>query len=124
MKSELMGVAEISQRLRIPEATIYKYVCQRRIPFVKLNGHLRFDPTAIDEWIKRNRVVPIAVRGACEDLCAGSSVRSNGALSTNGKPLMLPARALVEKARALGGRKGIFSTFDDDERGGQNESDT
>ena len=32
--------------------TLYKMVSQRRIPYVKLGGALRFKPEHLDQWIK------------------------------------------------------------------------
>ena len=50
----LLSVSEVSEKLGIRVSTTYKYVCARKIPFIKLNGHLRFDEGAIERWIDEN----------------------------------------------------------------------
>lgn len=50
----LISVSEVSEKLGIRVSTTYKYVCARKIPFVKLNGHLKFDEEAIELWIEKN----------------------------------------------------------------------
>jgi len=42
--------------------TLYKMVSQRRIPYVKLGGALRFKPEHLDQWIKQNTVMPMPER--------------------------------------------------------------
>jgi hypothetical protein len=37
-------------------------VSQRRIPFVKVGGALKFDPVRLQEWIKQQTVMPMPER--------------------------------------------------------------
>jgi len=52
----LVNVRELSELLGISINTIYSWVSQRRIPFVKCGRLTRFDLHAIDEWIAENTV--------------------------------------------------------------------
>ncbi len=57
-----MGLLTIQQAAKytgLSTHTLYKMVSQRRVPFVKLGGALRFDPNKLDQWIKQNTVMPM-----------------------------------------------------------------
>jgi excisionase family DNA binding protein len=58
----LLNVQEVAHRLNLAVPTIYKMVNQRRIPYVKIGGALKFDLAALDEWIKESTVMPMPVR--------------------------------------------------------------
>lgn len=59
MNKRLLTVQEVSQYTGLSVHSLYKMVSQRRIPFVKLGGALRFNPDQLDEWIAKNTVMPI-----------------------------------------------------------------
>jgi len=46
-----MDVDAVAWRLGTSVRHIRRLVLERRIPFHKIGGKLRFDPAAIDEWI-------------------------------------------------------------------------
>lgn len=48
----LWGVNECAQALGLSIATIYAFVHQNRIPYIKLGRALRFHPDRIREWIE------------------------------------------------------------------------
>ena len=52
----LLNVEEVAQMLDMRTSTIYKWVSQRRIPFVKCGRLTKFDLQRIDEWIKKSSV--------------------------------------------------------------------
>lgn len=58
----LMNVQEVAQRLNMAVTTIYKMVNQRRIPYVKIGGALKFDLAALEKWLKEHTVMPMVVR--------------------------------------------------------------
>jgi excisionase family DNA binding protein len=60
MNTRLLNVAEAAERLGLKKPTIYKYVCERAIPFVKINAAVRFDPERLDAWVAERAVEPIA----------------------------------------------------------------
>jgi len=54
---ELISVQELSKMLNFAPKTIYRWVKDRRIPFVKMPGNdIRFDKQKIENWIE-NRTV-------------------------------------------------------------------
>ncbi|MEO0301669.1 MAG: helix-turn-helix domain-containing protein [candidate division WOR-3 bacterium] len=56
-----MTIKEASKYLNVAEKTLYKWVNERRIPFVKLSRKtLRFDIDVIEKWIKEHMVEEIA----------------------------------------------------------------
>ncbi len=58
MEKRLLNVEELSQYLGTPSAVLYKWVSQRKIPFVKLGRSTRFDLQQIDAWIVENTTLP------------------------------------------------------------------
>ena len=56
MNRRLLNVQELSELTGLSKNTIYCWVSQRRIPFVKCGRLTKFDLKAIDEWIKENTV--------------------------------------------------------------------
>jgi len=59
-------VEELSKYLSFAEKTIYKWVLNEEIPFIKINQTLRFRLSDIEKWLEKNK------RGA-------SSISSNAA---------------------------------------------
>ena len=51
----LMSVDELVEYVGIPKGTLYNWVSERKIEFVKLGRHLRFDKAYIDHWIENNK---------------------------------------------------------------------
>lgn len=53
-----LNVSEAATYLGVKPSTIYHWVCERKIPFVKLNSKVvRFDIKALDHWAF-GRVMP------------------------------------------------------------------
>jgi excisionase family DNA binding protein len=48
----LLNLIGASQKLNVSPYTLYKWVSQRRIPFIKLGSRLMFSESALDEWIE------------------------------------------------------------------------
>jgi len=57
--NRLMAVKEAALYTGLSPDTLYTMVSQRRVPFVKLGGALRFNPDQLDQWIKQNTVMPM-----------------------------------------------------------------
>lgn len=49
---KLLTVPEMALLLRVKEQAIYDMVSQRRMPYLKAGGRLRFDRDQIFEWMK------------------------------------------------------------------------
>jgi len=56
MNRRLINVDELSELTGLSTSTIYSWVSQRRIPFVKCGRLTKFDLERIDEWIEENSV--------------------------------------------------------------------
>ena len=56
MNKRLLNVEELSEYIGLSTSTIYSWVSQRRIPFVKCGRLTKFDLQRIDEWIKESSV--------------------------------------------------------------------
>jgi excisionase family DNA binding protein len=52
----LIDIAELERRTAIKQATLRKYVVQRKIPFVKIGRLVRLDPPEIEAWIAERKV--------------------------------------------------------------------
>ena len=54
---ELISVQQLSKKINFTPMTIYRWVKDRRIPFVKMPGNdIRFDKATIENWIE-NRTI-------------------------------------------------------------------
>jgi len=56
MKRRLININELSEYIGLSTNTIYSWVSQRRIPFVKCGRLTKFDLQRIDEWIEESSV--------------------------------------------------------------------
>ena len=52
----LLNVEEVAHMLDMRTSTIYEWVSQRRIPFVKCGRLTKFDLQRIDDWIDESSV--------------------------------------------------------------------
>jgi len=53
----LLTVRDLSKQLQVKVSTLYAWVAQGKIPSLKINGLVRFDPDAIDRWVKLSSVI-------------------------------------------------------------------
>jgi len=56
MERRYLNIRELSDYLGISKGTLYVWVCQKRIPYVKISNLLRFDLRQIDGWVKARSV--------------------------------------------------------------------
>ena len=54
----LLNVQEAAQLLGLRPPTLYKMVCLRRIPYVKLGRRLLFNPEKLRQWVHENSREP------------------------------------------------------------------
>ena len=52
----LLTIAELSALWRIPKGTLYNWVNQGRLPYVKLGRSLRFDIVQIEEFREQRTI--------------------------------------------------------------------
>ena len=55
----LLSLKEAARHLNISPHTLYTMVSQRRIPFVKIGRLVKFDPAALERWIKEQTILPM-----------------------------------------------------------------
>ncbi|MBS0165201.1 MAG: helix-turn-helix domain-containing protein [Nitrospira sp.] len=48
----LLTIKDIAARLKVKDKTLYAWAAQGRIPTLKINGVIRFEPEAIDRWLQ------------------------------------------------------------------------
>jgi excisionase family DNA binding protein len=51
----LITVQDAAKFLAVSTSTLYGWVCQRRIPFVKVGGALRFELAELQKFVQSNR---------------------------------------------------------------------
>jgi len=56
MNKRLININELSEYIGMSPSTIYSWVSQRRIPFVKCGRLTKFDLERINEWIEESSV--------------------------------------------------------------------
>jgi len=55
---ELMSVVELSKYLKVNPQTIYNWVSNNKIPYMKVGDLLRFKKTDIDDWLRKKTFYP------------------------------------------------------------------
>jgi len=55
----LFDIQEAAQYTGVSVTTLYKWVSQRKIPHIKMERLVKFDPAGLDEWIKQQTVMPM-----------------------------------------------------------------
>ncbi|MDD5496713.1 MAG: helix-turn-helix domain-containing protein [Candidatus Omnitrophica bacterium] len=58
MSKKYLGINDISEYLGVTVNTLYSWVCQKRIPYIKVGRLVRFDMDRIQKWIEVNTVEP------------------------------------------------------------------
>jgi excisionase family DNA binding protein len=58
----LITIQEASKFLSVSVSTLYGWVWQRRIPFVKLGRAVRFDIADLEKFIEANKLKPREMR--------------------------------------------------------------
>ncbi len=59
-QTQLVDIEWVAGRLGVKVRHVRRLVADRRIPFVKWDHLLRFDPAEIEAWIDRSRRPPAA----------------------------------------------------------------
>jgi excisionase family DNA binding protein len=54
--AQLVNVSEAAQFLAVSPSTLYGWVWQRRIPFVKVGRAVRFDMVDLERFVTQNRI--------------------------------------------------------------------
>jgi len=59
MDRRYLGIEELSRYLGLTKGTLYVWVCQKRIPYLKIGKLLKFDIIEIENWLKDKRIKEI-----------------------------------------------------------------
>ena len=51
---QILTTKELAEYLKLTQVTIYKYVCEGKIPGHKVGSRWRYDKAQIDEFLKRD----------------------------------------------------------------------
>lgn len=54
--TNLMTVEDVAKLLKVEKQLVYKLKRDRKIPFIKIGGVIRFRRVDIDEWIEKSIV--------------------------------------------------------------------
>ena len=57
-RERLLTIRETARYLAVSVSTLYGWVWQRRVPFVKIGRALRFDPQDLQAFVDANKQVP------------------------------------------------------------------
>ncbi len=55
-KDKLLTIQETCELLSVSKAYIYSLTHQRKIPYIKMQGHLRFRQSALDNWLRSQEI--------------------------------------------------------------------
>ena len=55
LRKKILNVEEVAGYLSVSVNTIRAWIKRRCVPFIKINGSIRFDIEGIDKWIQRNK---------------------------------------------------------------------
>lgn len=56
-RGDLIAPEELATGMRVARVTVYQWVRRGAIPYLKLEGVVRFDPEEIGQWLKSKRQV-------------------------------------------------------------------
>jgi len=56
IQKRFLGINEFAEYLGVQKGTLYVWVCQRKIPFLKIGKLVKFDLKEIEDWLKERRV--------------------------------------------------------------------
>lgn len=60
---DLISPEELAISMRVARVTVYQWVRRRVIPYLKIEGVVRFDPADIDIWLKSKRQAAVKAPG-------------------------------------------------------------
>ncbi|MBN2795310.1 MAG: helix-turn-helix domain-containing protein [Clostridia bacterium] len=61
MSNRLFNIGEASSFLQISKPTLYRLTSQKKIPFYKIGGNVRFSEAHLLAWLEKHAVMPEGV---------------------------------------------------------------
>jgi len=55
IEKRFLGINDFSDYLGVPKGTLYVWVCQKKIPYLKIGKLVKFDLREIEPWLKDKR---------------------------------------------------------------------
>jgi excisionase family DNA binding protein len=55
-EKRFIGIEECAEYLDIKKNTLYQWVNQRKIPYLKFGSRVKFDLLELESWIKKRKV--------------------------------------------------------------------
>lgn len=59
MTDRLLTKKEVAKFLGLTERTITSYVQERKIPYIRMYGSVRFNSRQLEQWIENKTVTPV-----------------------------------------------------------------
>ena len=59
MEKRFLGIREMSEYMGVKENTLYAWVYQKKIPYLKIGKLVKFDLQKIEGWLQQRTVKPI-----------------------------------------------------------------
>ena len=50
--SQLLNIEQVGEVLGLSKHTLYAYTKNKKIPFIKIGRHLRFERRSLDRWLQ------------------------------------------------------------------------
>ncbi|PKM97435.1 MAG: transcriptional regulator [Elusimicrobia bacterium HGW-Elusimicrobia-1] len=57
MEKRLLTIDELTEYIAVPRGTIYNWVNQRKLPYVKIGRRVKFDKQDIDKIIDKRKIL-------------------------------------------------------------------
>ena len=54
-----MRLEDVADRLGVNERYVRRLIAERRVPYLKIDHLIRFDPNDIEQWISQTRVAAV-----------------------------------------------------------------
>ena len=55
VERRFLGINDFADYLGVPKGTLYVWVCQKKIPYLKIGKLVKFDLHEIEPWLKDKR---------------------------------------------------------------------
>jgi PTS system nitrogen regulatory IIA component len=99
----LLSARDLSAILRVPEATVYRWVRDKGLPAREINGHVRAHPVDLLEWLA-DHPVPVDPRALPTDDPANGAPRLEAAIRAGGVYHDVPGATREDALAALADR--------------------
>lgn len=57
MEKRLLNIDELVEYISVPKGTIYNWISQKKLPYIKMGRRIKFDKQDIDKFIETKKIV-------------------------------------------------------------------